>query len=507
MSTCVNGHDITENLNEAGLCNSCLCLTCKEGDPERSIRCHNCKKWIHYKCSELNPWYILNFVETGSQYKCISCTKTRVIEILTGKNKTEEEIMKKINDIEEDLSNDKTLTAQPPSPSLSPLLPPPLLPSTPPLVTQTQAVALHPSTPYPSSQTRSAIPHLIYPNASIEIPPRDSTQMNVPNMNASQNSFETRSDATSVSTNSTLNSTIEPNRPTGAGEFLEEHEPPTALPLPPSLPPSPPPICKYYKKGRCNYRETCTYSHPKICKFWARNPINGCLYNREECRFYHPYQCFEYENWKRCEIESCRYFHRKNALHDFPLLGERHESRDIYSNQRLPSQPSRAELLPPPQNRPSAPDVNNEREFPSIPGQQRYIRRISSAQNTRQYRQNDNSNHPQPPLESMNTVNHTNPPQDFNPINTQGGNGIGITQIPDHPIVNQSEPPPVIPMQFNPNMQPPYSMQQQQHPPQVPVQIRQNPPLQGHFLPLTMLQEMWKILQPLMQTNAIPVGL
>ena len=45
-------------------------------------------------------------------------------------------------------------------------------------------------------------------------------------------------------------------------------------------------ICRYLKKGKCNRRyTTCTYRHPKICRYWVRNPLDGCPGG---CGFYHP---------------------------------------------------------------------------------------------------------------------------------------------------------------------------------------------------------------------------
>ena len=492
---CINGHETTEVLNENGLCNSCTCMTCKIGNSERSIRCHFCKKWNHYKCSLLSPWYILNYKETGSQYKCINCIKDRVIRTLTEKNKTQEEIKLMINDIENDIENCLS-NDSPPVPHSSPT-PPSLNPSLSPPLPSSQPAVLHPPTPIPlpqfshSQPTGPSLPLPPIPIPSFQIPPNNSTPLNVSHVNASQNSIDTRSDTTSTSSNSSLNNTIveQRNRAPADNEILEEYG-------------GNPPICKYYNKGRCNFRETCSYRHPKLCKYWAKNPINGCLYSREQCRFYHPYECYEYENKKRCEKENCRFFHRKNALNDGPFPVEDYYWREPFTNQRTPLQ--QAWLEPPPPQRPPPPEINNEREFPEIPGQRRNIRRNARLQSARY---ENNIHHQHPPQSTNASTGSINSGQEYNPTNTQNGIGARIPLIPDRLTTNQTTPL-SIPMQLNTNIQPHpiQQQQQQQHPPQIPLQFMQNPPVQGHFLPLTMLQEMWKILQPLMQTNAIPVG-
>ena len=506
---CKNGHETAEDLNESGFCRSCLCMTCKIGDSERSIRCFTCKKWNHYKCTLLNPWYILNYVETGSQYKCTSCTKDRVVKILADKNKTQEEIQSLINELEEYLSNDTTLTS-PPSPSQTPL-PQPANSRASPNPPQTQASRVHPPTPIPPSLSlpqpttdRSLLP---LPHTPRQNPPSIPTLINESRANASQNSFETRSDTTTStsSTNSLDNTIVEPNRqPAAEGVFVEENG-------------DEPPICKYYKKGYCNSRETCTYSHPKLCKFWARNPINGCHYSSEECRFYHPRQCFEYENRKKCEKESCRYFHRKNALHDAPWPVEGYGPRQTYTNQRTPTYPSRS--APTHEHSPSTfnssphvfptPDVNNEREFPTLPGRRHYVRRNSRAQRAQHYIQNDDVPRSHQTLQSMNASSYTtNFSQEHSPANPQDSNGAEISGFPGELIMNQTATQ-GIPTHLNTNTQPPNPMQQQSQP-QIPIRTTQNTPVQGPFLPPIIIQEVWKnqqeiwkILRPWMPINGI----
>ena len=52
-----------------------LCLLCNYKCEEGSLQCDYCKKWIHYKCTEL-PIYFLVFLEnTKTKYCCIECIK------------------------------------------------------------------------------------------------------------------------------------------------------------------------------------------------------------------------------------------------------------------------------------------------------------------------------------------------------------------------------------------------------------------------------------------------
>ena len=128
---CIKGHKTTVSLNEEGFCMSCICLTCQKGDFERSLKCFTCKKINHFKCTQLNPWYLLDYTETGSKYRCTNCTKAHAEKILIdGNKKSREEIQVMLKDIEEYLKEKCTtsqLSPQATASSTSPHHPPPPL--------------------------------------------------------------------------------------------------------------------------------------------------------------------------------------------------------------------------------------------------------------------------------------------------------------------------------------------------------------------------------------------
>ena len=75
-------------------------------------------------------------------------------------------------------------------------------------------------------------------------------------------------------------------------------------------------ICRYFLRGRCSKRDTCTFTHPKLCRKFmkARNDeIYGCNNNTNTMNHFHPRVCYNFEDHGSCEKAdngNCRFFHR-----------------------------------------------------------------------------------------------------------------------------------------------------------------------------------------------------
>ena len=99
--------------------------------------------------------------------------------------------------------------------------------------------------------------------------------------------------------------------------------------------------CKYFKAGYCRLtKRLCRYEHPKLCKFYLRDPQHGC--RKEACSYDHPRLCQNYEEYGVC-TRICFNFHRhrasnrrinrpnntNNSRHNFPR-----SNRNNYRNGR-----------------------------------------------------------------------------------------------------------------------------------------------------------------------------
>ena len=69
--------------------------------------------------------------------------------------------------------------------------------------------------------------------------------------------------------------------------------------------------CKFFNAGYCRLtKRLCNYDHPKLCRFYLRNPHHGC--KKENCNHYHPTLCKSFEEYGRC-TKICFKFHRHRA--------------------------------------------------------------------------------------------------------------------------------------------------------------------------------------------------
>ena len=72
--------------------------------------------------------------------------------------------------------------------------------------------------------------------------------------------------------------------------------------------------CHFFKSGYCKNGTSCPYLHPKLCRRFMRGRNDkrfGC--NKNECIYWHPDVCFNYEDYGFCDINNCRFFHRHSA--------------------------------------------------------------------------------------------------------------------------------------------------------------------------------------------------
>ena len=70
-------------------------------------------------------------------------------------------------------------------------------------------------------------------------------------------------------------------------------------------------ICKYFSAGFCRLtKRLCEYDHPKLCRYFLRNPLTGC--KKDRCSRLHPTLCKTVEESGYCN-KICFKFHRHRA--------------------------------------------------------------------------------------------------------------------------------------------------------------------------------------------------
>ena len=148
-------------------------------------------------------------------------------------------------------------------------------------------------------------------------------------------------------------------------------------------------ICKYWLRGRCSKRDTCTFTHPKLCKKFMKgrnDPHYGCNNNTNTMNHFHPRVCYNFEDYGSCEkadYGSCRYFHRNICRNMYQNEEyENHlDSRNIEHGQR-DNQPNHSNnYLSPWQYNITSP--SHPHQFPPAPPTHSHVNRKTSSPHQR----------------------------------------------------------------------------------------------------------------------------
>ena len=212
------------------------------------LQCDKCDEWIHYSCSKLPAYMLVQLSKSNRAFTCHTCVKSKFHLVF---NQLHEEIEEIISKQDGQLISPTTCEAQPLIP-LSPTAP------LPPLIIQVSPKPLSPSAPL--------LTYLVAPTPSIIHP----TQ-------------------TSVAT----------------------PQPPSLKNQIPSSSPANKPACKFYMQGRCkNGRKgtNCSFPHPKMCFRFIRSGNKGCN-KGSSCQYAHPKLCKASLTSKRCDRRNCYYYH------------------------------------------------------------------------------------------------------------------------------------------------------------------------------------------------------
>ena len=73
------------------------------------------------------------------------------------------------------------------------------------------------------------------------------------------------------------------------------------------------PICRQYRRGRCNKGVDCNFSHPAKCLNYCRYGRDGCPNGFAQCKLLHPVLCRSSLRSKQCFDEGCTLTHLKGT--------------------------------------------------------------------------------------------------------------------------------------------------------------------------------------------------
>ena len=241
-----------------------LCPICNVTVDKNCLQCDKCKDWIHYYCSKLPAYIIIQLSKSARVFTCPSCVKSKYPLVFQKLNDDIEKIiMTPVSQPSSPKNPTTPLTpSAPPSPLFIQLTPNPLIPSPPfnfsPVISPPQQVS--PTTHDPSPDSKSQVPT----NPHTLQPPPIATN---------------KAQIKPIATKSISSATPKP--------------------------------CKFYMQGHCRYGEKgigCSYPHPQMCFRFIKSGHKGCS-KGDSCKYAHPKLCRSSLLSHKCDRIKCYFYH------------------------------------------------------------------------------------------------------------------------------------------------------------------------------------------------------
>lgn len=414
------------------------------------IKCDNCNKWVHYFCSLLPAYMIMQLTKSTRKFSCIDCVHSKI-------GKDHPSLCQEINEIMETQNLSLKCVAISNRHDSNPDLANDSNPDS--------ANAKNPNEKPTSDEIKSHTPEI-----------KDAQIITVPDVNQSQSSTQSivSQDLAKITTVHPDPKTNPTPTTTPSIAISNQHQ---TNPRPisatassrstPSQPPAKPlvkPPCKYYLQGHCQYGyigSGCPDPHPELCiNFLNRR----CYKGNANCRYVHPKLCPIAERSGKCERRNCFYYH----LDDI--------SRPKLDHPTTVSHPATKPLLnmnfPPDKNLPNFPETSR-----STVGREQPWYRPSPTPALNNY-------HPTKPTHPVSSSNSYRSPHLFSPANQLYPTVHQQQSVPSyHQPAANSYPP--LPMYPQPKAAPPQrapfptSVQSPWLNPTFPQQNSQPPPIKS----------------------------
>ena len=274
-----------------------ICPYCDLSAKEYCIQCDKCQKWIHYACSNLPVYTVIQLHKSSRLFSCSSCVHQRFIDTYTGlydkftkiiqaQNTTMNRLPGNITDdihVDVDTAN----TSQAPS-----------------LTEDNQEAALILS-PLPVHN------HIVSPPQSPSQPPAQLPPTTDETEPTTIGQLKLVPTSSAITVGSQTDNDANPDGSTD-GDRDE--------------------ICRFYLQGKCKHGKMgrdCAFKHPPMCFKFVRKGPRACS-KGATCNYIHPKLCNNALQTGKCYRISCKFYHIAGTLREDPsTISKRPNLMDI----------------------------------------------------------------------------------------------------------------------------------------------------------------------------------
>lgn len=260
------------------------------------IRCSDCLMWIHYKCSEVTTYVLVNLIKSNRKFTCLDCTKKNYpnydeLAAEIEKYKLEECDTRETTGTQQKLKENGIPQAITPVQTIS-------------RTTKcTNQPWLHKAASMGDLDKYSYSDKVKY----IKPTPTSTISPSQKQKDSNKHRHGSRANTTARTNNATRSESAVPS-PSDPVESSHKK------------------ICRYYRKGGCKYGikgEGCSYSHPKSCPKLFRHGLDKKLgfTMGSKCTYFHPTICRNSIRSLKCFNENCRFPHIKGTIRKRDSVG------------------------------------------------------------------------------------------------------------------------------------------------------------------------------------------